>query len=220
MCVRACVITTATSIKVPCISQSRSPPPASSSCLGESFLEGPLRGVNFPDGRKSPLETLLAAGHMPSPPPTRAPPGGDDRALRFRVPGTGAPPSTRWARPAVPARAPATGSAALHRGPWRGWAGDTASTMVSAGSSGGRYRPAGDLSPVGGWGSGPGSRVLCRGGQKCSVPFTPKAPHCPGKAWEVRRQMTHLRIKDNLRAAWALISKSRDAFQRLLEKSW
>lgn len=194
MCVRACVITTATSIKVPCISQSRSPPPASSSCLGESFLEGPLRGVNFPDGRKSPLETLLAAGHMPSPPPTRAPPGGDDRALRFRVPGTGAPPSTRWARPSVPARAPATGSAALHRGPWRGWAGDTASTMVSAGSSGGQVPSSGRSEPRGWMGVGAGVPCALSGRTEVFSPLHSKSPPLSGES--LRGQKTDDTLED------------------------
>lgn len=58
----ACVITTATFFKVPCISKLRFPPPASSSGLGESFPEEPLWSVHVPEGRKSPLESLLAAG--------------------------------------------------------------------------------------------------------------------------------------------------------------
>lgn len=51
----ACVITTATSIKAPCISQSRSSPPASSSCLGESFPEESLRGCRLPRKQEVPL---------------------------------------------------------------------------------------------------------------------------------------------------------------------
>lgn len=202
----ACVINTATSIKASCISQSRSSPPASSSCLGESFPEESLRGCRLPRKQEVPLGNPSGCWAR-TPPPTRAPPAGDDRALRFRVPGHGsAPPSTRLDRPAPWLGRPATGFAALHRGPWRDWAGDMASTTVSGTSAG--AGPPGGTSEPGGW-------VGARGLVPCVLfqRLSRKAHHCPGKAWEIRTQMTHLwGKKDNFRAAW-------DAFQRLLKKS-
>lgn len=199
----ASVITTAT-IKAPCISQSKSSPLAGSSCLGESLPEESLRGCRLPRKQEFPLGN--PSGCWPrTPPPTRAPPKGDDLALRFRVPGHGsAPPSTRWDRPAPWLGRPAIGFAALHRGPWRGWAGDMANTTVS-GTSAGAGAVWWELW-TGGWVGARGlvPSVLFQSRQRCSFAFTRKAHHCPEKAWEIRSQMAHLwEEKDNFRAAWA-----------------
>lgn len=82
--------------------------------------------------------------------------------------------------------------------------------------------PASGRSEPRGWmGVGAGVPCALSGRTEVFSPLHTKSPPLSGES--LRGQKTDdtlVRIKDNLRAAWALISKSRDAFQRLLEKSW
>lgn len=197
----ACVITTATSIKAPCISQWRSSPPASSSSLGESFPEESLQGCRLPRKQEVPFWLLGT-----DPPPQLG------RPLRVTtVPSGFGFPGTGRLRPPPAWTAQLPGSGAQPQGSLLSIE-DHGKTELGVRRA---QRWAGLLTPVGGW-VGARGLVPCVLFQRLSW----KAHHCPGKAWEIRTQMTHLwGKKDNFRAAWVLITKSRDAFQRLLKKS-
>lgn len=145
----ACVITTATSIKAPCISQWRSSPPASSSSLGESFPEESLQGCRLPRKQEVPFWLLgtdppnsgAPCGWRPCPPVS-----GSRARVGPALHPLGPPSSLALAPSHRVRRSPSRTMARLS---W-GYGEHNGERDFSRG----RCRLMGLLTPVGGWGPG------------------------------------------------------------------